>query len=111
MPRSVIIAIRISTWPMWRGSRVNSGSSANGRGLRTIRSTQSPGMSTRGTSSTISLTWTTVTPSEKATASAMVGVSSVPGPVNRFPSRSACSAQSSATFGMRSTNIRAYSST
>ncbi len=73
------MAIRISTWPIWRGSRVNSGSSTNGRELTTTRSTQSPGMSTRGTLSTSSLTWTSTTPSRNAAASAMVGVSSVLG--------------------------------
>jgi len=75
------MAFKISTRPIFAGSRVNSGSSLYGRGLTTIASTQSPGMSTRGRVSTIRLTWTMTMPSWKAVASAMVGVSSVFGPV------------------------------
>ena len=56
-------------------------------------------MSTRGSLSTISLTCTTTTPSWKAVASTMVGVSSVFGPVYRLPSRSDCSAQTSRHVG------------
>ena len=68
-------------------------------------------MSTRGSSSTISFTCTITMPCRNAAASTMVGVSSVFGPVYRLPSRSAFSAHTRATFGVRSTNMRAYSST
>ena len=44
-------------------------------------------------------------------ASAIVGVSSVLGPVNRLPYLSALVAHNSATCGERSVNIRAYNST
>ena len=89
------------------GSRVKRGSTWNGLSAATTTSTQDAGISTRGSSSTISLTCTTTTPSWKAVASTMVGVSSVFGPVYRLPWRSACSAKTSATSGIRSTNIRA----
>ena len=59
----------------------NNGSTANGRSACTTTSTQEPGISTRGSSSTISLTWTITMPCRNAAASAMVGVSSVFGPV------------------------------
>ena len=70
---------------------MNSGSRKNGRSACTTRSTQSPGMSTRGSAPgrTISSACTITTPSWKAAASAIVGVSSVFGPVYRLPCWSA----------------------
>ena len=47
----------------------------------TTKSTQSPGMSTRGSASTSSFTWAMTMPSRNAVASTMAGVSSVFGPV------------------------------
>ena len=93
--------------------RARSGSRKNGRSACTTRSTQSPGISTRGSSPgpTISSACTTTMPSWKAAASAMIGVSSVFGPVYRLPCSSAADAHSSATSGRRSITIRAYSST
>ena len=95
---------------MCRGSRVNSGSTAKGLSAMTMKSTQEPGMSTRGSSSTTSLTWTMTMPCRKAVASTMVGVSSVLAPVYRLPWASAFSAHTNAIFGVRSMNMRAYSS-
>ncbi len=105
MPLIAIIAI--STWIslICAGSRVNSGSIRFGRGARTTKSTQSPGMSTRGSArpaSTISLTCAITMPPENAVASTIAGVSSVFGPVNRLPSASAACAATSDTCGVRS---------
>ncbi len=81
MPLIAIMAM--STWisEICAGSRVNSGSMKFGRGARTTKSTQSPGMSTLGTASTHSFTCAITIPLLKAVASTMAGVSSVLGPV------------------------------
>ncbi len=81
MPLMAIIAI--STWisEICAGSRVNSGSIRFGLGAQMTKSTQLPGMSTRGSLSTISLTWAMTMPLLNAVASTIAGVSSVFGPV------------------------------
>ena len=75
--------IAISTWIslICAGSRVNSGSMKCGLGAGITKSTQSAGMSTRGSVSTTSLTCAITMPRRKAVASTMAGVSSVFGPV------------------------------
>ena len=81
MPLIASIAVRICVSVIAAGSRVNSGSTKNGLSALTTKWTRSPGISTRGTVSTISLTWAITTPSLNAVASTTVGVSSVFGPV------------------------------
>ena len=81
MPLIASMAVRICASVMAAGSRVNSGSTKNGLSALTTNCTRSPGMSTRGTFSTISFTWAMTMPSLKAVASTTVGVSSVFGPV------------------------------
>ena len=73
--------MRTCTSPICAGSRVNSGSTVLGAGATVTKSTQSPGMSTRGSRSRRSSTWATTIPSRKAVASTIAGVSSVFGPV------------------------------
>ncbi len=81
MPLMASIAVRIWVSVIAAGSRVNSGSTKNGRPASTTKCTRSPGMSTRGTRSTMRSTWAITMPSLKAVASTTVGVSSVFGPV------------------------------
>ena len=75
MPRIASIAVRICVWLTCAGSRVNSGSTWNGRGVGTTKSTLSPGMSTRGRRSTISFTCATTMPCLNAVASITAGLS------------------------------------
>src|SRR5215217_9619065 len=56
--------MRTCTSEIWRGSRVKSGSTSYGRSATTTKSTHDPGTSTRGSSSTSSLTCATTIPSE-----------------------------------------------
>ena len=81
MPLIASIAVRIWLSVIAAGSRVKSGSTKKGLPVATTKWTRSPGMSTRGTLSTISLTCAMTRPSLKLVASTTVGVSSVLGPV------------------------------